>query len=99
MTREGVLVTRDTEANILRGVTRACTLELAAELQMRVEERAFTVDEAKAATEAFITAASAFVMPVVRIDGSPVGEGVPGPVATRLRDLYLSSARAEARGG
>ncbi len=91
---EGVLVTRDTGANILRGVTRAAVAELAAELQLRVEERAFTVAEALAAPEAFITAASAFVTPVTSVDGRPVGHGGPGPVALRLRRLYLDRARA-----
>ena len=94
VTADGVLVTRDTGANILRGVTRAAVAELAESLQMRVEERAFTVDEAKAAREAFITAATAFVTPVTAIDGSPVGEGASGPVALRLRGLYLERARA-----
>ena len=94
VTADGVLVTRDTGANILRGVTRAAVAELAASLQMRVEERAFTVAEALAAREAFLTAATAFVTPVVRIDGKPVGQGAPGPVALRLRSLYLQRARA-----
>lgn len=93
VTGEGALVTRDTGANILRGVTRAAVAELAAELQLRVEERPFTVEEAKGAREAFITAATAFVTPVTAIDGAPVGEGTSGPVALRLRDLYLTRAR------
>ena len=96
VTREGVLVTRDTGANILRGITRAATRDLAAELQLRVEERPFTVEEAKAAAEAFITAASTFVLPVTEIDGQAVGQGAPGPVAKRLRALYLERARASA---
>ena len=94
VTADGVLVTRGTSANILRGVTRATVAGLAAELQMRVEERAFTVAEAQAAREAFITAATAFVTPVTAIDGAPVGEGAPGPVALRLRGLYLERVRA-----
>ena len=94
VTADGVLVTRDTGANILRGITRAATLDLAAQLQMRVEERAFSLEEAKAAREAFITAASTFVMPVVAIDETRLGE--PGPVAKRLRALYLEAARANA---
>ena len=93
VTGEGALVTRDTGANILRGVTRTAVAELAAELQLRVEERAFSVEEALAAPEAFITAASAFVTPVTSVDGRPVGEGEPGPVALRLRRLYLDRAR------
>ena len=96
VTPDGALVTRDTSANILRGVTRAAVLGAAAELQLRVEERAFTVAEAQAAREAFYSAASAFVTPVVAIDGVSVGEGRPGPVALRLRGLYLDAARANA---
>ena len=94
VTRDGVLVTRDTGANILRGVTRAAVAELAHTLQMRVEERAFSVAEAQAAREAFITAATTFVTPVTAIDGAAVGEGAGGPVALRLRSLYLNRARA-----
>lgn len=94
VTHDGRLVTRDTGANILRGVTRAAVAELAAELQLRVEERPFTPAEAAAASEAFITAATAFVTPVTSVDGAPVGEGRPGPVALRLRDLYLARVRA-----
>ncbi len=91
--REGRLRTRDTQANILRGVTRLALLDLAAREGIEVDERPFTVQEAKEAREAFFTAASAFVMPVVQIDGVPVGDGEVGPVAKRLRDLYLKQAR------
>ena len=96
VTADGVLVTRDTAANILRGITRAGVVAVAEGVQLRIEERPFTLAEAHAASEAFITAATAFVTPVVRIDGQPVGEGRPGPVALRLRDLYLDHARATA---
>ncbi len=89
----GVLITRDTRANILRGVTRKHLMELAAELQMPVEERAFSVEEAKDAKEAFLTAASAFVTPITAIDGKQVGDGRPGPVAARLRAHYIDKAR------
>ncbi|GLK78309.1 D-amino-acid transaminase [Methylopila turkensis] len=88
VTGEGVIVTRPAESGILRGVTRATVLEAAQKLQMRVEERAFTVEEAKAAKEAFNTAATAIVTPVVAIDGSPVGDGRPGPVALELRRRF-----------
>ena len=90
---EGVLRTRDTNANILRGVTRRTLLDLAREEGLEVAERPFTVDEAKGAREAFLTSASAFVTPIVRIDGAPVGEGRSGPVTERLRRLYLEQAR------
>jgi D-alanine transaminase len=90
---DGVLRTRDTDANILRGVTRKAVLGVAAELQIRVEERPFTVAEALGAREAFITAATAFVTPVVSIDGKALGSGQPGPLSQRLRALYLAQAR------
>ena len=90
---QGVLRTRDTGANILRGVTRAGVLALAPELQLRVEERPFTVAEAQGAREAFVTAASTLVAPVVSVDGAPVAEGRPGPVAAALRSLYRNHAR------
>ena len=93
---DGALRTRDTQANILRGVTRKSVLEIAREAGLPVVERPFTVAEAKAAREAFITAASAFVTPVVSIDGISVGDGRPGPVTQRLRALYLSYARQTA---
>ncbi|MBC6980809.1 D-amino-acid transaminase [Caulobacter sp. 17J80-11] len=90
---EGVLRTRDTQANILRGITRHGLLALAREAGLQVAEGPFTVDQAKAAKEAFFSAASAFVMPVVSIDGAKIGDGRPGPIATRLRQLYLENAR------
>lgn len=90
---EGVLRTRDTNANILRGVTRNTLIGLAREHGLPVAERPFTVEEAKAAKEAFFSAASAFVTPVVSIDGVKIGDGRPGPVASRLRELYLENAR------
>jgi D-alanine transaminase len=94
---EGTLRTRDTNANILRGITRKNLLTIAAEAGHPVSERPFTVDDAKKAREAFITAASTLVMPVIAIDGHPVGDGRPGPVSQRLRALYLDNARAGAR--
>jgi D-alanine transaminase len=90
----GVLRTRDTNANILRGVTRKTLIELAEAAGVPVSQRPFTVEEAKRAREAFITAASTFVMPVIAIDGAKIGDGRPGPVAKRLRALYLGAARA-----
>ncbi|MBA3324393.1 MAG: D-amino-acid transaminase [Rhodobacteraceae bacterium] len=97
VTRAGVIVTRDLSDAILHGITRAAVLDLAREAQLKVEERPFTLAEAQDAAEAFITAASAFVTPVVEIDGVPIGGGRPGPVARRLRELYLAEARRRAR--
>lgn len=94
---QGLLRTRATDANILRGVTRQTLLGLCADAGVAFEARAFTVDEAKAAREAFITAASTFVMPVTAIDGAMIGDGRPGPLALRLRDLYVDQARTTAR--
>jgi D-alanine transaminase len=90
---EGVLRTRDTNANILRGVTRHSLIDVARGAGYPVEERPFTVEEAKAAREAFYTAASAFVSPVAFLDGAPIGEGRAGPVALKLRSLYMEHAR------
>jgi len=92
---DGVLRTRDTTANILRGVTRKQLLPVAEAAGTPVSEQPFTVAEAKAAREAFITAASTFVMPVVSIDNVPIGDGRPGPVAMRLRALYINNARSD----
>ncbi len=90
------IVTRHLGTEILHGITRAAVLRFAREAQMKVEERAFTLDEALGADEAFITSASAFVMPVVEIDGTAIGSGSPGPVATRLREIYLDESRKAA---
>jgi D-alanine transaminase len=93
---DGSLRTRDTQANILRGITRGTLMGVIAEAGLKVEERPFTVEEAKSAREAFITGAGTLVMPVVRIDGAVLGNGVPGPVAKRLRELYIQEARRAA---
>ncbi|MEX3017149.1 D-amino-acid transaminase [Gymnodinialimonas hymeniacidonis] len=90
------IVTRHLGNEILHGITRAAVLRMAKEAQMKVEERPFTMDEAKAADEAFITSASTFVMPVVEIDGEAVGTGQPGNVTARLREIYLDEMRKAA---
>jgi D-alanine transaminase len=92
----GALRTRDIQANILRGVTRNSLLSIAAEAGLTLEERPFTVEEARGAREAFITGAGTLVMPVVRVDGQALGDGAPGPVAKRLRELYIEAARRAA---
>jgi D-alanine transaminase len=86
------IITRQLSHDILHGITRAAVLRFAQEAQMEVEERAFTIAEAQAADEAFITSASTFVMPVVEIDGIKVGTGAPGTVAARLREIYLDES-------
>ncbi|MEP6018543.1 MAG: D-amino-acid transaminase [Paracoccaceae bacterium] len=90
------IITRPVSNDILHGITRAAVLRFAKEAQMVVEERLFTIDEAKEANEAFITSASTFVMPVVEIDGATLGDGTPGRVAPRLREIYLEESRKRA---
>ncbi|WP_050927891.1 D-amino-acid transaminase [Aestuariivita boseongensis] len=90
------IITRALSNDILHGITRAAVLRFAREAQMEVEERNFSIDEAKEADEAFITSASTFVMPVVEIDGVALGDGVPGRVAPRLREIYLDESRKAA---
>lgn len=93
VSRERVLVTRPLSTALLPGITRASVLKLAGEADLKVEERLFSVAEAYEAQEAFYTSASAFVMPVVEIDGRSIGEGRPGPLTRRLRELYIEAAR------
>ena len=96
VTGDGAVVTRHLGNEILHGITRSVVLKLARERQIAIEERPFTVEEAKSAAEAFITSASTFVLPVVGIDGETVGDGTPGPITRRLREIYIESARAGA---
>ena len=88
VTKDGVLVTRPNGTGILPGITRVTATEVARRAGYKVEERKFTVAEAKAAREAFITAASTIVMPVVRIDGETVANGHPGSIAAQLRAAF-----------
>ena len=94
VTGDGAVVTRHLGNEILHGITRAAVLRLSREHGVAVEERAFTVEEAKRAAEAFVTSASVFVLPVVRIDGETIGDGRPGAVTARLREIYLEAVRA-----
>ena len=96
LTQEDVLVTRQNSSAILPGCTRKAVVKLAEERQLRVEERAFSVEEALAAKEAFITSATVFVQAVVSIDGKKVGSGKPGPMTNRLREIYVDFAKATA---
>ncbi len=93
---DGRLRTRATNANILRGVTRYSLLDVIRENGLEVDERPFTPADALAAKEAFITGAGSLVLPVVSVDGKPVGDGKVGPVAARLRRLYIEQAKASA---
>jgi D-alanine transaminase len=96
LTHDDVIVTRQNGSEILPGCTRKAVVKLAEERQLRVEERAFSVDEALKAKEAFITSASSFVQAVVSIDGKTVANGKPGPMTNRLREIYVDFARATA---
>jgi len=95
VTRDGKVVTRQVDHGILKGITRTVVLEVMAKQGLKLEERAFTLDEAQAAREAFVTSASQIVMPVVRIDGKPVGNGAPGLIASALRrDFHQFAERS-----
>jgi D-alanine transaminase len=96
VTHEGAIVTRALSNDILHGITRRAVLAIAERAGLTVEERAFSPEEAHEAAEAFITSASTFVMPVVKIDNRILGNGVPGPVTQDLRRLYIEMARNEA---
>lgn len=95
VSQDGTLVTRPAEHGILRGITRTVVCELAVREGIAIEERAFSLDEAKRAREAFITAATTLVMPVVQIDDTVIGNGKPGSVATNLRQLFHSQAEID----
>ena len=89
---KGVIRTQPLGRHILPGVTRRSILRLAALEGVALEERPFSLAEALDAREAFMTAASAFVLPIIEIDGVPIGDGRPGPVANRFRALYIEEA-------
>jgi D-alanine transaminase len=93
MVRDNTLYTRPLSSDILAGITRDVVLEVAAEAGIVVRERAYTVAQALAADECFLTSATSFVLPITRIDEATVGSGTPGPVTQRMRDGYLARAR------
>jgi len=97
ITAKDEIVTRKADNAILNGVTRQMLFRLAAEAGLKLVERPFSVAEAKTAREAFISSTTNFVVPVVRIDDTPVGEGRPGPLALRLRALYATHAEKESK--
>ncbi len=94
--KNGQIITRALSNDILHGITRSAVLRFAQEAQMELVERNFTIDEAQSADEAFVTSASTFVMPVVEIDGKALGAGMPGPIAARLREIYLEESLKQA---
>jgi D-alanine transaminase len=92
VTKEGAIVTRPATPGILKGITRAVVMDVAERQKFRVEERQFTVTEALSAREAFQTAATMVVTPVIRIDGQKIGDGRAGPVALALRARFYEAA-------
>lgn len=92
VTKDGTLRTRTLSTDILHGITRQAILELSRSQNLNIEERPFTVAEAKQASEAFSTSASSFVVAVVEIDGTIIGNGELGPLTKKLRQLYLDRA-------
>jgi len=97
LTQDDVLVTRPNSHAILPGCTAKAVVALAEERQLRVEQRSFSVEEALAAKEAFVTSATLFVQAVVTIDGKAIANGKPGPMTNRLREIYVDFARATAQ--
>jgi D-alanine transaminase len=95
VTKDGRLVTRQADLSILRGVTRSTLMDVVARRNLAIDERPFTVAEARDAAEAFITSATNLVMPVVAIDGAVIGGGQPGPVATALRRAFREAAEVD----
>ncbi|WP_457608006.1 D-amino-acid transaminase [Nitratifractor sp.] len=96
--KDGTVITRPLSNRILPGIRRKVLLELAPAHGLKVEERPFTVEEAYEADEAFLSSATTLIYPIVRIDDRIIGDGRPGPVTKKLRELYVQSALAEATG-
>ena len=92
ITKEGVVVTRELSGALLPGITRAAMIALLRETGLRLEERAYSLDDARQAAEAFITSSTSFVYPVVTIDGQAIGDGTPGKLTRRFRQLYIDHA-------
>lgn len=99
VTATGEVLTHPRSNEILGGITRLSLLELARTGGVKLVERAFTLEEARNAAEAFLTSSSSFVLPVTMIDGRPVGNGRPGPVTLKLREIYLGNIAAQVRAG
>lgn len=90
---DGAVVTRELSRALLPGITRGALISLIEEQDLRLEERAFTLEEASSAAEAFVTSSTSFVYPVVTLDGRAIGDGAPGRLTLRLRELYIEHAR------
>jgi D-alanine transaminase len=96
VTKDRKIITRPLSHEILPGVTRRALMELLKTANLALEERSFTLEEAHDAAEAFLTSSSVFLLPITKIDGEAVGDGKPGPVAQRLRALYVEHAERQA---
>ena len=94
--KDGKVITRPLSRDVLSGIRRTVLLKLASEHQIQIEERLFSVAEALDADEAFLTSASTFVLPIVEIDGQKIGNGAPGPLSKRMREIYIAAGMAEA---
>ncbi len=94
--KDGVIITRPLSNEILPGIRRKVIKQLCADKDVKLEERLFTVEEALAADEAFLSSATTLVMPIVEIDGHQIGGGQPGPVARKMREYYVAAIKAEA---
>ena len=88
VTSDDTLVTRQLDQAILPGITRAALLSVAEDMSLEVKEQAFSIKDAATAKEAFLTSSTNFVMPVINIDGTPIGDGVPGDVSRKLVNAY-----------
>lgn len=94
--KDGVIITRELSNSILPGIRRRTLLEMAAANGIPFIERAFSVEEAKAADEAFISSATTLALPVISIDGDLVANGLPGPISQKMREIYKARLVAEA---
>jgi len=87
------LITHPANQSILKGITREGVMRLAKELNLKFSERPFSIEEAKEAKEAFITAATNLVMPVTQIDEKTVNDGKSGPISLKLREIFHEFAQ------
>ncbi|GAL11009.1 D-alanine aminotransferase [Vibrio astriarenae] len=97
VTADDKIITRPLSNDILHGITRASLLQLANDFDIEIEEREFTIEEAYTAKEAFVSSATTFIWPVINIDGNTIGNGTPGKLTKKLRDIYIKMAIDTAR--